>query len=566
MNPNRPTASTFAWIGLVAAFFILFLFYPVASLLMGALGPKGGITLKYFAFVLGSPLQQEALFNSLSIAVASTLGAVLVALPLAQWMTRYEFRGKSILSVLVLAPMILPPFVGAIGLRQLLGRFGTLNLSLINLGLIPANAPIDWLGSGGIWGVIFLQIFSLYPIVFLNLSAAMANIDPALREAAQNLGASPWRLFRTITMPLVMPGLFAGATIVFIWSFTDLGTPLIFGLSRVIPVQIFDSLNDMNTNPSGYALVVMVLLLTSALFLFGGKILGGRRYEMMGRGHSGSSQVRAGLATTLLIHAAIGGVILLSLLPHLVVILHSFSLHWFFTPLPTEWTLGHYREVFGMGLTGASIRNSLFYSSMSAFLDLILGVLIAWLVTRRRIPLAGFLDALAMLPLALPGLVLAFGYVAAFDFNISWLNPRQNPTVLLIVSYSVRRLPYIVRSACAGFQQVSVTLEEASASLGAPPWRTLRKITLPLISANLIAGTILTFTFAMLEVSDSLILAMREQYFPITKMIYQIIGRVDPNAPSAACALGVVGMFILACGLVFAGKILGQKLGQLFRA
>ncbi|HXG49496.1 MAG TPA: ABC transporter permease subunit, partial [Methylomirabilota bacterium] len=137
---------------------------------------------------------------------------------------------------------------------------------------------------------------------------------------------------------------------------------------------------------------------------------------------------------------------------------------------------------------------------------------------------------------------------------------------LLIVSYSVRRLPYIVRSACAGFQQTSVTLEEASANLGASPWHTLRRITLPLIAANLIAGTILTFAFAMLEVSDSLILAMREQYFPITKAIYQLMGRIDPNAPAVACALGVVGMMLLALSLGLATRLLGRKLGQLFRA
>ena len=171
-----------------------------------------------------------------------------------------------------------------------------------------------------------------------------------------------------------------------------------------------------------------------------------------------------------------------------------------------------------------------------------------------------------MLPLALPGLVLAFGYVAGFDFKIPWLNPRDNPTLLLIISYSVRRLPYIVRSAYAGFQQTSVTLEEASANLGATPFRTLRKITLPLVMANLIAGTILTFSFAMLEVSDGLILAMREKYFPITKMIWQIMGRIDPNAPSVACALGMVGMVILTASLLVAGKILGKKMGQLFRA
>jgi len=137
---------------------------------------------------------------------------------------------------------------------------------------------------------------------------------------------------------------------------------------------------------------------------------------------------------------------------------------------------------------------------------------------------------------------------------------------LLVISYSVRRLPYIVRSAYAGFQQTSVTLEEASANLGATPFRTLRKITLPLVMANLIAGTILTFSLAMLEVSDGLILAMREHYFPITKMIWQVMGRIDPNAPSVACALGMVGMVILTASLMVAGKILGKKMGQLFRA
>jgi iron(III) transport system permease protein len=345
-----------------------------------------------------------------------------------------------------------------------------------------------------------------------------------------------------------------------------LGTPLIFGFSRVVPVQIFDSLNDLNTNPLGYTLVVFVLFLSLALFLVSKKVLAGKRYEMIGRGHTGGVETPASGRQTLGIWLVMSIVIVVSLLPHLAVVVHSFSARWFFSILPGAWTTGNYGEVFGLGQTVTSIRNSLFYSSLSAGLDLVLGVLIAWLLTRRRIPWAGLLDALAMLPLALPGLVLAFGYVAGFDFNIAWLNPRKNPTLLLVISYSVRRLPYIVRSAYAGFQQTSITLEEASANLGASPWRTLRRITLPLVMANLIAGTILTFSFAMLEVSDSLILAMREQFFPITKMIWQIVGRVDPNAPSVACALGVVGMVILTLSLVVAGRLLGKKMGQLFRA
>ena len=562
--------TTCAFLGLLLVFFGLFLFYPVGLLLKGAFVADGKFTLKYFELLLSSPLQRESLRNSFAIALLTTGLTTLLTLPLAQVMTRLSFRGKAIAASLLLVPMIMPPFVGAIGLRQLLSRFGSLNLFLQKLGILGPGETIDWLGGGGFWGIVALQVLNLYPIMFLNVSAAMANIDPALREAAQNLGASGWRLFRSVTLPLILPGYFAGAIIVFIWAFTDLGTPLIFGFSRVVPVQIFDAVNEVNTNPMGYTLVVFVLLLTVALFIISKRLLASKRYEMIARGHTVGAEAPATGRQTAFIWLGLVALITVALLPHMMVIAQSFSGRWFFSVLPDEWTGAAYAEIFRDKLTFSSIRNSLLFSSLSALLDLVLGVIIAWLLTRRRIPFAGLIDALAMLPLALPGIVLAFGYVAAFDFQNSWLsewlNPRNNPTLLLIISYSVRRLPYIVRSAYAGFQQTSVTLEEASANLGASPFRTLRKITLPLVMANLIAGTILTFSFAMLEVSDGLILAMKEKFFPITKMIYQLMGRIDPNAPAVACALGVIGMIILTASLFIAGKILGKKMGQLFRA
>jgi iron(III) transport system permease protein len=558
--------STVVFLGGLGAFFAIFLFYPVSFMLKEAFRSEGHFTLRYFALLLASPLQRESLGNSFLLAALTTLLTTLLSLPLAHWMTRYDFRGKTLLGGLLLVPMIMPPFVGAIGLRQMLAKFGSVNLLLMKCGLVSTAHPIDWLGQGGFWGIVGLQVLNLYPIMFLNVSAAMANVDPALREAAQNLGAGGWRLFRTITLPLILPGYFAGAVIVFIWAFTDLGTPLIFGFSRVVPVQIFDSIADLNTNPMGYALVVFVLALTMVLFLVSKKLFASQRYEMMSRGHTSGASIQANRRQTLGLWLVFSSVIGLALLPHAAVIVQSLSERWFFTVLPGDWTLGHFAELGGHNLTVSSIRNSLFYSSLSALLDLVLGVTIAWLLTRKRIPLASLLDALAMLPLALPGLVIAFGYVAGFDFNISWLNPRQNPVLLLVVSYSVRRLPYIVRSAYAGFQQASISLEEASANLGASPFRTLRKITLPLVMANLIAGTVLTFSFAMLEVSDGLILAMREQYFPITKMIWQLMGRIDPNASGIACALGVVGMAILTLSLLIAAKVMGRKMGQLFRA
>lgn len=558
--------STLFFLGLLMAFFAAFLFYPVGFMLKGGFFSEGRFTLEFFRQLFSSPLQREALLNSFLIGLLTTILTTLIAMPLAHLMTRYEFGGKTLLGGLLLVPMILPPFVGAIGLRQLLAQYGSLNMFLIKLGLAnPANPP-DWLGGGGFWGIVILQTLNLYPIMFLNVSAAMANVDPALREAAQNLGAGGWRLFRTITLPLILPGYFAGAIIVFIWAFTDLGTPLIFGFSRVAPVQIFDAVTSIHTNPMGYSLVVVILLMTLALFFISKKVLAGRRYEMMGRGHAGEGMARATAPQTIVIWAVAGGLALVALLPHFMVVVQSLAGRWFMSELPSEWTLANYSELTRTGATLGSIRNSLFYSSLSAGLDVVLGVGIGWLLTRRRIPLAGLLDGLAMLPLALPGLVLAFGYVAGFDFKISWLNPRENPTLLLIISYSVRRLPYMVRSAYTGFQQTSVTLEEASANLGASPFRTLRKITLPLVAANLIAGWVLTFAFAMLEVSDSLILAQVEKFYPITKMIYQHMQRIEPSAPSVACALGVLGMILLTASLFIAGKLLGRKMGQLFRA
>ena len=189
---------------------------------------------------------------------------------------------------------------------------------------------------------------------------------------------------------------------------------------------------------------------------------------------------------------------------------------WYHSVLPESFTLGHYQDALGNELTVPSIANSLKYASFSTLFDIALGVAIAYVIVRTKIPGRGVLDALAMLPLAVPGLVIAFGYLAMTREGqpFAFLLPGGNPTFILIIAYAVRRLPYVVRSAVAGFQQTSVDLEEAAQNLGASPLRALKRITIPLITANLIAGGLLAFSFAMLEVSDSLILAQAAGALP----------------------------------------------------
>jgi iron(III) transport system permease protein len=250
---------------------------------------------------------------------------------------------------------------------------------------------------------------------------------------------------------------------------------------------------------------------------------------------------------------------------------------WYQSVLPQVFTLQNYAEALGHAATIGSIRNSLIYSTLAVLFNAGLGIAIAWVVVRSDLRVRGALDALAMLPLAVPGLVMAFGYLAISSrlSNTDWvkdsvfwtnlLDVRANPTLFLVIAYSVRRLPYVVRAAVAGLQQTSVTLEEAAANLGAGPWTTLRRVTLPLIAANLIAGCLLAFSFSMLEVSDSIMLAQRTDYWPITKTIYELFQLIGSGQYLAA-ALGVWAMVFLAATIIGSSRILGQKLGALFRA
>ncbi len=562
-------SKTFAWLVylLTAAFFGAFFLWPIGATVGGAFfDADGKWTLDFVAEVFRNRIYLEGLRNAFLLAVCSTLATMAIALPLAIIADRYEFPAKKLLSAIVLVPMILPPFVGAIGIRQMLGQYGSLNALLVKLHILAESQTIDWLGEGRFWGVVVLNALHLYPILFLNVAAALANVDPAMEEAAENMGCTGFRKFRRITLPLIMPGLFAGGTIVFIFAFTELGVPLIFDFSRVTSVQIFDGIKEIAGNPFPFALVVVMLVSTVLLYLLSKTAFGGGGHAMMAKATTAGGARTIGRVPGMLCASAFAGVTLLALLPHVGVVLVSFAGEWYRTILPSQWTAEHYQIALGHGLTVPSIINSLKYASASTVVDVILGVAIAYVVVRTTLPGRGLLDAMAMLPLAVPGLVLAFGYISMTQDGrvFAFLNSAKDPTGLLIIAYAVRRLPYVVRSAVAGLQQTSVTLEEAAQNLGCPPLRTLRRITFPLIAANVLAGGLLAFSFAMLEVSDSLILAVQQTHYPITKAIYELFQLLGEGR-FVASALGVWAMVFLGLTIFATSRILGKKMGALFR-
>jgi len=551
---------------LVCALFAVFFIYPAGMVVKQAFEGPNGFTLEFFAAIFNNPIYREGLWNSFAIGSCATFAALAIAFPLALIGHRYDFIGKPALGVLVLAPMILPPFVGAMGVKQMLGVNGALNAALIKTGLMDATMPFDWLAEGRFAGIVLMIGLNLYPILYMNIAAALSNVDPAMEQAAENLGCPPWKSFFRITLPLAMPGVFAGASIVFIWAFTELGVPLVFDFGRTASVQIFDGLKGLDRNPIPYALTAILLIVATLVFTLSKCVIGRSPLGTAPRPKGRSDARRLYGWKSVACAALFLGVFMLAAIPHLGVLLLSLAGRWYGTIIPDAFTLRHYTEALGNGLVVPSIQNSLLYSGCATLVALVIGLSVAWVVVRSDLKIRSLLDALVMLPLAVPGLVMAFGYLALsqegkpFHFLVG---AGGSPFLLLVIAYAIRRLPYVVRSAVAGLQQSNPALEEAARSLGATPARALRRIAIPLIGANLAAGAILAFAFAMLEVSDSLILAQQEQHFPITKAIYSLLSTLG-NGTELAAALGVWAMVFLSVSIMGAAILAGKR-GGLFK-
>lgn len=561
------STSVITW-ALALAVFGPFLIYPVARVLLGAVSVADyasgtrQIRLEYLLLPFQNSTLTQSVINSFLLGIASTILSSIIALPLAYSSARLRFTGKSLLTGLLLVPLLLPPLVGAIGLKQMLAREGFINTLLGRDG----NHPIDFLAGNFMrgWGplllVVLITSLHLFPLIYLNVSAAWANVDSSLEEAAENQGASAWRVFFTVTLPLLFPAFMSGALIVFIFAFTDLGTPLIFGFKEVAAVKIFDA--KSGNDPAAYVLAFYLVIMAGAIFWISRRFLDGGRIATLARGTRRARESSPGVLLGALNYFYFFLVIGLALLPHVGVVLASFASDWTSTLFPT-WTTDNYTELYTNPTSSAAgaVKLSLFCATLSMGLDVIGGAALAYALVRGRVWARGLLDTIAMLPLALPGLILAFGLL--ITYRQTAIDPiLVSPIPLLVISYAIRRLPYALRSVSAGLQQMSVTLEEASLNMGASPWLTVWNVTRPLVTANLIAAGLLTFAFAVLEVSDSLILASGQQ-IPIAQAIFQLnlAGKLY-----AACALGVVGMVILTATFLLVNRLLGKQLGALFRA
>jgi iron(III) transport system permease protein len=563
--PRRVLAAVLP--GLLALILAVFLIWPLAESLRGAFfDARETPTLAYVLNVFQTPIYREGFANALGVAVFSTLLAASLGTTAAVLIDRYTFPGRGILTLMVPLPLIVPPFVGAIGLRQLLGQSGAVNVLLVRLRWLDPAHPIDWLRQGRFATVVVLTALHLYPIVYFNVAAALGNLNIEMEEAARSLGCGALRAFRKITLPLIAPSVLGACSIVFIWGLTELGVPLVCDFTRITSVQIFSGLKEMGRNPTVHALVMVVLVGTVAIYAVSRLLF---PPSSAARAQKGARLRRPRPLGPLASAAAVlgfGTLLSLAALPNVSVVLVAFARDWYGTILPSGFTLDHFRAALGHELVVSSIGNSLRYVALSTTFDLAVGTVAAFLLVRTRSRVTRALDAVIMLPLAIPGLVMAFGYLAITRLGgpLAFLNPIADPTALLVIAYTIRRLPFVVRSVAAGLAQIDLALEEAAASLGASRRRAVMRVTLPLLAPHLLAGGVFAFALSMLEVSDSLILAQRQSTFPVTKAIYELFQLIG-DGPQLAAALGVWAMLFLASAIVFARTVLGKKLGAILR-
>ncbi|MFN7087097.1 MAG: ABC transporter permease [Burkholderiales bacterium] len=542
---------------LIALFLLVFLIVPVATVIYVAFtSPSGGLTLAHFQSFFHLSLMRESFYNSLFVALLSVVFAALIALPLAYFTVRFRFRGALLIQTLGVLPLVMPPFVGAVAMQLIFGRSGSLNLLLG-----------EWFGISlpimeGLNGVIFVEALHYFPFILLNLTVALSNIDSAMEESAQNLGASGLRLFRRIVFPLAMPGFVAGASLVFIKVFDDLGTPLVLNVTNMLAPQAYLRITSIGIeDPIGYVISVLMVAFSLFALWLSARVLKNREYATLQRGGSTLAKRRLSPLQSVFAYGWIIVVLLLVLSPHIGILLLSVTRVWSYSVLPEIYTLANYATVFQD--SPRMIWNTLVYCGLAATLDVLLGAAIAYLILRTRLPARQTLDFMASAALAIPGVVLGIGYLRTFKgIELPFMGEALTSSwIIIMFAYTVRRLPYALRSCTAALQQLHVSLEEAAENLGADKGRTVRRIVVPLMAGGILAGFVTSFMTAAVELSATIMLVTSQNDAPMSYGIYLYMQSIAGRGPGAA--LGVIAVLLVALGTYLSHRLLKSRATEL---
>lgn len=479
--------------------YLLFLVYPIANILKQALFVNGRLSLENFTMFFSKSYYSETLLNSFKISITATFFALVIGILLAYLFSMYAFKGKKVLQILIIIASMSAPFIGAYSWILLLGRSGVITKFLMSLGF-PA---FDIYGFSGIVLVFTLQLF---PLIFLYVTGAFSSIDNSILEAAESMGCTGFRRFFQVLLPLLTPTILAGALLVFMRAFSDFGTPMLIGEGyRTFPVLIYTQFISEVGGNSAFAssLAIIAIIIALTIFLIQ-KYVANRNSFSMSSLHPVEAKAVYGMKRVG-IYAVMYGVVFVAMMPQLYLIYTSF--------IDTKgmvfqkgYSLNSYREAFSR--MGPAIYNSLRISLIALVLVIVLAIFISYLAVRKKNLITGTIDIFSMIPYIVPGTVMGIAYLTSFNTGIggSGFMAIAGTATILIISLTVRRLPYTIRSSVAALMQMPLSIEEAAESLGSSRLNTFVKITVPMMLSGIIAGAVLSWITMLSELSTSILL------------------------------------------------------------
>ncbi|MBW1777010.1 MAG: iron ABC transporter permease [Deltaproteobacteria bacterium] len=482
---------------------VFFVIYPLSILIFESfkIVETGSLGLQNYLGFFQDGYYLKTFGNTLFLSTLVLLTSTLFGIPLAYILARYRQYGKTIFTALILLPIVLPAYAGIFAFIIFFGKYGTVNLLLMDFGII--ETPINFIY--GIHGLVFIQALHMLPFIVLSLSAGFTNIDPAFEEAAEVEGASGFRRFITVTLPLCTPSYLAGAVIVFLWPFTDWLTPLILGQVDYLPsvayINIAYHFTDMHRKYMGIVAVVISSIVCIALFLVARWWVERKKYTGLSKGTTSEGRViepglliKSGSYLYMIFIAA------LVLLIPIVLGLSAFSRRWVFEAFPTHWTLENFRVI--LLETPMLIKNSFVFSTIALVFGVLFGLPAAYIIVRTRVPGKNALDFVITLMLAFPGMAVGVSYLLAFWEGI----PLATHWIIMPLALFARRLPYFLRMAHSSYLQLDVSLEEASEVSGVGKLRTFLSISLPLLLKGVLVGVVMFFIMAFQEISTAIFL------------------------------------------------------------
>jgi iron(III) transport system permease protein len=477
-----------ALLWLIIAFFVI---YPLSWVVLESFKISGteswgiGNYLEFFQ----DTYYLKTFGNTLLLSTLVLLTTTVFGVPLAYILARYRHRGKTIFTALILLPIVLPAFAGVFAFIIFFGKYGTLNLLLMDIGLI--EKPINFIY--GLHGLVFLQSLHMLPFIVLGLS---------FEEAAEVEGASGFRRFFTVTLPLCTPSYMAGAVLVFLWPFTDWLTPLILGQVDILPsvayINIAYHFTDMHRKYMGIVAVVVAAVVCIGLFLLARWWVEKKKYTGLSKGTTSEGRViepsplvKSGAYVYMVFIA-----ILVLLIP-IVLGIAAFSRTWVFEAFPTHWTLENFRLI--LLESPELIKNSFLFSGIALIFGITFGLPAAYIIVRTRVPGRYALDFVITMMLAFPGIAIGVAYLLAFWEGI----PLAKLWIIMPLALFSRRLPYFLRMAHSSYLQLDTEASEVS---GASKIRTFFLISLPLLLKGVLVGVVMFFIMAFQEISTAIFL------------------------------------------------------------